>query len=289
MHSVSRSFCALLLLSIAILLAPPVAFAFELPPNDGFVTDVTGVLSRSEDEMLEARIADYARTTSNEIAIVIVPTLAGVPIEAASLDLARTWAVGSSKNNGILVLVALEDRLVRIDVGYGLEGAVPDLVAQGIIDTDLLPAFREAQYASGLDAAITSLQRHIGGEYSADRYALQQDASGIGSFVVFFLFIGLQWIMAILSRTKSWWLGGVFGAGCGIALVVLFGWWLSIPLLTVLGLALDYAVSRSYHRRGPTAWWAGGRFGPGGGGSGGGGFGGFGGGSFGGGGASGRW
>jgi uncharacterized protein len=69
-----------------------------------------------------------------------------------------------------LILIALEDREVTIQTGYGLEGAVPDLVAKGIIDTDIIPHFREAQYYEGIAAAIDSLQKHIGGEYTAERY-----------------------------------------------------------------------------------------------------------------------
>jgi uncharacterized protein len=237
-------------------------------------------------------LLQYQKQTTNEIAIVILPNLGGYAIEEAALEIGRKWGVGSVKNNGILMLVAYEEREVRIEVGYGLEGAVPDLVAKGIIDTDIVPFFREGQYAKGIEAAIDSLKKHIGNEYTADRYAKPETDSPFLGTGLIFAFVLFQWLLVILGRTKSWWLGGVFGAVAGIILVVLFSWWISIPVLVILGLFLDFVVSRNYKKRGPTKWWAGGGWGPGGGGFGGGsggGFGGFGGGSFGGGGASGRW
>ena len=266
--------------------------AFVIPPNDGFFTDTAGIISVDLERAIEQKLQAYKDTTSNEIAVVILKSLESYPIEDAALEIGRAWGVGSVKNNGLLMLIAYEDREIRIEVGYGLEGAVPDLVAKGIIDTDITPHFRDGDYAGGIDAAIDALQKHIGNEYTAERYA-QPTESPFGAFGFFFILIAIQWFIAILSRTKSWWLGGVVGAGGGAVLAFLFGWWLAIPLLVPLGLLLDFIVSKNFHSRGKTSWWAGGGWGPGGGGgfggSSGGGFGGFGGGSFGGGGASGRW
>lgn len=276
-----------LLVGVAMLLKPVHGFAVAVPPNDGYVTDAASILQPAEREALIAVIDEYRRTTSNEIAIVTIPTLAGEDVSTVALEIARKWKVGSSKNNGILILIAYQERTARIEVGYGLEGAVPDLVAKGIIETDIVPAFREAKYADGLTSALQSLQKHIGGEYTADRYATDP-AQGIGPYIIFGAFLLFQWLLAIMGRSKSWWLGGVFGGIGGTALVVIFGWWLSIPILILVGLGLDYIVSKNYHRRGGNAWWVGGNS-WGGGSSGRGGFGGFGGGGFGGGGASGKW
>lgn len=274
--------------SAACLCTSLLAFAFTIPPNDGLVTDAANILSSDERQKLVEMLTAYQAATSNEIAIVIVNSLEGSPIEDVALEIGRKWGIGSTKNNGILILVSYTERSVRIEVGYGLEGAVPDIVARGIIDTDIVPAFRRADYSAGLEAAIVSLKNHIGGEYTADRYAKKNTNDSPWAFVFFFAFIVFQWGLAVLSRTKSWWLGGVFGAVAGILLVIFFGWWLSIPVLVLLGFFLDYVVSKNYTKRGPTRWWAGGNWGPGGG-FGSGSSGGFGGGSFGGGGASGHW
>ncbi len=270
----------------------PVFAAFTVPPNDGFVTDLASILTTEQQSSLETTLQAYREKTSNEIAIVILSDLSSEPIENAGLAIGREWGIGSQgKNNGILILVDYAGRNVRFDVGYGLEGAVPDIVAKGIIDTDIVPNFRDAKYFEGLMQAVVSLQKHIGGEFTAERYAETQQDSPIPGFAFLLLFILFQWMISILGRTKSWWLGGVFGGMGGVTLALLFGWWLTIPFLIPLGLLLDYLVSKNYHSRGRTSWWAGGGWGPGGGtrfGSGSG-FGGFGGGGFGGGGASGRW
>ena len=264
--------------------------AFTVPPNDGFVTDAAGILTVSQKSSIARTLEDYRDKTSNEIVVVILKDLGGTDIQDAGLQIGRQWGIGSKgKNNGILMLVDYADREVRFDVGYGLEGAVPDIVAKGIIETDIVPNFRNGDYAGGIAAAIDSFKKHIGGEYTADRYASKKE-SGVPGAVFLFGFLLLQWLLSVLGRTRSWWLGGVFGFIGGMMLATMFGWWLAIPVLIPLGLFLDYAVSRSYKSRGGTRWWAGGGWGPGGGGmGGGGGFGGFGGGSFGGGGASGRW
>lgn len=274
-----------------LLAAAPVAHAFDVPPNDGFVTDTAGLLTKQQDAALEAGLQQYKDQTSNEIAVVILPTLGGEAIEDVGLAVARKWGVGSkAKNNGILMVIGYAEHEVRFDVGYGLEGAVPDLVARGIIDTDIVPKFRSGDYNGGITAAIDSLRKHIAGEYTADRYAAKAEDGYFSPAFFIALFILFQWLISILGRTKSWWLGGVFGGLGGVVLAVAYGWWLSIPLLIPLGLLLDFIVSKNYQARGRTSWWAGGGWGPGGGGRGsGGGFGGFGGGGFGGGGASGRW
>ncbi|MSR67531.1 TPM domain-containing protein [Candidatus Peribacteria bacterium] len=265
--------------------------ALVVPINNGYVTDTAAILSAAEKSTLEATLFDYKNRTTNEIAIVILPNLEGRSIEEVGLEIGRKWKIGSEgKDNGILLLIDYGGREVRFDVGYGLEGAVPDIVAKGIIDTDLVPNFRNGDYAAGIGAAVVSLERHIGGEYTAERYEKPEDSPVPGIIFLFALFF-FQWLVSVLGRTKSWWLGGVFGGIGGVIGVLLLGWWLLIPILIPLGLFLDFVVSKNFHSRGRTSWWAGGGWGPGGGGFGGGrgGFGGFGGGGFGGGGASGRW
>ena len=263
--------------------------AFTIPPNDGFVTDAAGILSLDEEQLIEQTLKDYQKETSNEIAVLIVNTMDGDEIGDVAFEVGREWGVGTSENNnGILILVAYEDRKLFLATGYGLEGAVPDIVARGIIDKDITPEFKNGNYAAGIQSGIESLKKHIGGEFTADRYENSSGKNMDWGWLVFIIFMLIQWLFAILARTKSWWLGGIFGVIAGIVLVILFAWWISIPILAVIGLVLDYLVSKNYKKnRGKASWWAGG--GGWGGGSSSGGFGGFGGGSFGGGGAGGSW
>ncbi len=274
------------------LLWAPVAMAFTPPPNDGFVTDAIGLLTQQERDALADDLQAYARETSNEIAILIVNDLQGEAIADAAVDVGRAWGVGGEQNdNGILILYKQSDALgeneLMIATGYGLEGAVPDLVAKGIIDEEIIPSFKEGEYAEGFAAGIDALKKHIGGEYTADRYESMGD--GALPFFLFLIFMFGDLVAAFLGRTKSWWFGGIIGGVFGVVLTALFSWWISIPVLVAIGLVFDYLLSRSGYRgmrgrggRGGSGFWGGGSGGSGG-------FGGFGGGSFGGGGASSKW
>lgn len=262
---------------------------FAVPVNDGYVTDQAHVLTTQQEQALENKLKAYDLQTSNQIAVLIIPSLSGADIADAAVTVGRAWGVGTKEhNNGLLILISYADHQINISTGYGLEGAVPDIVAKGVIDTYMVPDFRDGKYYEGIDSAVDALEKHIGGEYKPDRYA-KKDTSGAVVWVIFFLFIAFNWIAAFLARSKSWWAGGIVGGILGVILTIMFSWWLSIPALVIIGLIFDYIVSKQGPRgpRGRGPW---GGFGGWGGGTGGSsGFGGFGGGSFGGGGASGKW
>ena len=270
------------------LLLPVAAFAFEVPPNDGFITDTIPILDAQQDMGLEQMLQEYQSQTSNEIAVLVVRSLEGEEIADVAVEVGRKWEIGTGENdNGILILISYEDRRMFIATGYGLEGAVPDIVAAGIVETDIAPLFREGDYYGGIRAGIEALQKHIGGEYTAERYNSGSSGDfGFGQFIFFLVFIGFDFLVAIFGRSKSWWLGGVVGAVIGIGLGAMYVWWWSVPLLAGLGLLFDFIVSKMGPRKGRRGGiWFGGPGGQGGGG----GFGGFIGGSFGGGGGGGKW
>ena len=119
------------------------------PPR--LVTDQAGVLSPDELAALEAKLVAIDDSSSNQIAVVILSSLDGQPKEEYADKLFREWGIGNKKtNNGALVLVAIQDRQIRIEVGYGLEGAIPDVTALSIIDNDIKPAFKAGAYYEGL-------------------------------------------------------------------------------------------------------------------------------------------
>lgn len=227
-----------------------IAHAFTVPLNDGFVTDEAGVLSIEQEQGIEALLQTYKEQTSNEIAILIIPSLNGGVDSDIATEVLRDWGVGDKeKNNGVLLLHAYEDRRVFITVGYGLEGALPDLVLDGIIAMDIVPAFQKGDYGIGFTQAINAIQKHIGNEYTADRYVASNiPYEGIMLCIIF----ALQGIAGWLASTRSWWLGGVIGFIGGIILTMLFSWWLSIPLLALLGLLFDYLISKTSLSRGFT-------------------------------------
>ena len=263
----------------------------------GYVNDFANVLSEPVETELSNILNQYAASTTNEIAVVTVVSLDGDYIENYAEKLFQEWGIGTSKNNnGVLLLLSVDDRELRIEVGYGLEGAIPDSVADRIIRDDMVPALKDNNYDGAVAAGVGRIMEAAQGEYVAEESVSTGWSGFIEPFLIFGLLI-LQWLWAILARTISWWLGGGFGLGLGAVVSSIFGWWFLggaaiTAVLVLLGLLIDYIVSSSYQQskmnNSSPPWWTGGSGGFGGR-SGGGGFGGFGGGRSGGGGASGRW
>ena len=229
------------------------------PPQ--LVNDIAGILSASEKQALENKLVLVDDSSSNQIAVVILPTLDGYPIEEYATKLFRDWGIGNKKtNNGVLLLVAINDRKIRIEVGYGLEGAIPDITANSIINNDIKPAFKAGAYFEGIDKATDDIAKAAMGEYKVARAKKQKDSGGQ---IILFIFI-LIIIVSIVGHKGG---GGSNIGGGGFS---------DIATGMLLGSLLNGGSRR-------------GDWGGGGGGFGGGGFGGFGGGSSGGGGASGGW
>ena len=231
----------------------------ERPNPPVLVTDLAGVLSPEQKQALENKLVAIDDASSNQIAVVILPTLEGNPIEEYATKLFRTWGIGNKKSrNGVLLLIAIQDKKIRIETGYGLEGALPDITCNSIIDNDIKPAFRQQAYYEGIDKATDDIAKAAVGEYKEKR---ERKTKAKGSNPLLFVLI-LFIIVAILGKK-----GGGGGSNIG------GGGFSDIATGMLLGSLLG----------------GGGRGGGGGFGGGGGGFGGFGGGSSGGGGASGGW
>ena len=236
------------------------------PPR--LVNDLANVLSPQEEQQLESELVAYDDSTSNQIAIVLVNTLDDYPIEEYATKLFREWGVGNKKNNnGVVLLAALQDRKVRIEVGYGLEGAIPDIIANHIIENDIKPNFKSGDYYEGLSKAAHSIIKAAAGEYKAP--ANYRKKKGGGSAFPFGLLVVIIILIVIFGGRNNRGGGGGFMSRRGSG-------WLG-PF--ILGNMLGGSSS------GGSSWGGGGGWS----GGGGGGFGGFGGGSSGGGGASGSW
>lgn len=294
-------------LALFLLLAPGSVVAYVSPGNpDGYVNDFADILSDDTELRLEAELAQYEASTTIEIAVATVNSLDGDDVAVYANELFREWGVGQAEtDNGLLVLVAPNERQMRIEVGYGLEGAVPDITAGQIVDDVMTPQFKLGNYNAGVLEGVETLQRVAEGEEfvsplnthdSSNPFA---DFFGIGIFGLFGLVFLTQIILgfgAILARSKSWWLGGVLGVGLGVLIFNITGLLLagviSSVVLGIIGSIYDYFISKNYkwhvdHGLTPPWFIGGGGFS--GGGSSGGGGGSFGGGSSGGGGASGSW
>ena len=227
------------------------------PPR--LVNDFAEALSADEESKLEELLVKYDDSTSNQVAIVLVNSLQGYPVEDFALKILREWGIGNKKtNNGVLILASIAEHKVRIEVGYGLEGAIPDAIASRIIRNEIAPNFKSENYYEGLKAAATSIIKAAKGEYTAPEGYGKKNKEDGGSILKVIIMIII--IIVFLSNSRR-------GGGGG------------------------FMSRRGFTGVGPTIFWPGGGGGGGwsGGGSGGGGFGGFGGGSGGGGGASGSW
>lgn len=240
-----------------------VSFAQDFPAKSNtLVNDYTNMLNAQQVKLLEQKLVAFDDTTSNQIAVVIVKSVGDYDINEYALELGRKWGIGGkSKNNGVVLLVAIGDRKLSIQTGYGLEGALPDIYTKRIIENDIKPFFKEGNYYAGIDAGTNSIISLIKGEYKNDNpKAKGKKNRGASGLVVILIVIAI----VIILRKGGGGGGSQVIGGRGVADALFWS------------MLLSGAGGRS----------GGGGFG---GGSSDGGFGGFGGGSFGGGGSSGSW
>lgn len=274
-----------------------------IPELSSPVTDATGTLAPDQLAALDAKLRAFAQTKGSQVAVLIVPTTQPEDIAQYGIRVVEKWKLGrKGVDDGVLLIVALEDRRMRIEVGYGLEGALPDATANRIIQQDIAPAFKRGDIYGGVNTGVDRIMRVIEGE-ALPELEINSPAQGIPGlfnllpFLLIFAFVGGTILRAIFGRV----LGAVATGG-----LVGFVTWLIISLfgLSVVAGVLAFVISLVsgmgggprgggwYSRRHGSGWGYpggfGGGFGGGGGGFGGGGFSG-GGGGFGGGGASGGW
>lgn len=295
----------LLAIVISLLFFPP-AGGFTLADHalepQGFVSDFAVMLSPQFRAELEQNLKQFETEKGAQIAVVTIENLGSIPIEDFAVHLFKEWGIGKKgHDNGILLLIAKEDREARIEVGYGLEPFITDGRAGRIIREKIIPNFKLEAYDEGTREAVNVIKEYIVlGEPETGQEVVREGIKQVlpaffGSDVGFFLlaFLGI-YFFDFFARSKSFWAGGVFGGALGAFLGWLFISFLLgaglVIALGLLGLLLDLVLSKNYQTRKakglPLGFWAsgggfrGGR---------GGGFGGFGGGMSGGGGASGRW
>jgi uncharacterized protein len=257
-----KPFFTILLLALA-----GASLAQTLPPKPvppRLVNDFSNILSYDQKDYLEKKLVAYDDSSSIQIAIVTVKSLQDYePVDFAT-KLGRAWGIGNKKtNNGVLVLISTEEgrRKIFISPGYGMEGALPDIICKQIIENDIVPAFKQGNYFRGLELATASIMKAGRGEYKAPE-GYRNRGKGEGGSGGFVFLVILLLVIFIIGASRG-------GGGKG-----------------------GMMSRRGYHSVPPVLWFPGGGGGGGGftgGGGGGGGFGGFGGGSFGGGGAGGSW
>lgn len=273
-----------LIVALWLLCAPSAAAEVAVPPLTARVTDLTGTLQPDQQAALEQTLQAFENRKGSQIAVLIVPTTQPETIEQYAIRVAEAWKLGrKGVDDGVLLLVARNDRKLRIEVGYGLEGAIPDAVAKRIVSEIISPRFKQGDFSGGIRAGVERIIKVIEGEPLPEK---KQSKAGskmnkpddwLGLVFVFSFIVG-----AVLSLLLGRLIGGLVGG----SMAAIVAWLLFASLMVALGAGLFVLVITLVGRHGGGGGWS-----SGGGGWSGGSGGGFsgGGGDFGGGGASGDW
>lgn len=273
-----------LLLAVA-LVAPSVQAEQAIPDLKARVTDVTHTLSPEQEVRIEQMLSAFEARKGSQLAVLIIPTTAPEAIEPYALRVVEKWKIGRKNvDDGALLLVAKNDRSLRIEVGYGLEGALPDAVCKRIIDEVIVPRLQQQDFAGGIEAGLGKMMAVIEGEPLPPPSALARDVVGnslqgfLPQLIVVAVILGLFLRLFLGLLTSSLTTG---------LIVTLLAWWLLGAWFTAMmaglfSVLITLGVGRGLMSRGGGGGGRGGGSGGGGGSSGGGG-------GFGGGGASGKW
>jgi len=264
-----------------------------VPPLKARVTDLTGTLTAPQTQTLEAGLRDFERSKGSQIAVLILPTTQPETIEQYSIRVAEAWKIGRSRiDDGVILIVAKSDRKLRIEVGLGLEGAIPDAVAKRVVSDVISPYFRTGDFYGGIAAGTDALMKLIEGEpLPVPKPQGVSERSGEGYFELFvILLFGVIFLGGVLARSLGRLVGAaVTGGIVGFLAWVVVGALAGAIFMAVFAFIVSLIVSASGLSPGRGNGWSSGGWSSGGGfGGGGGGFSG-GGGGFSGGGASGSW
>jgi uncharacterized protein len=195
-----------------------------------YVTDETGTLTSSQMNSLETKLSNFEKETSNQVVVYIIGSLGSESLEETSYEIAEKNRVGQKgKDNGVLLFIVMNDRKLRIEVGYGLEGALPDALAGQIIRKEITPYFKQGKYYEGIDAGVDAIIAATKGEYKQDKkYAKKKNDFGVGicgipiAILSIFGFFGFYIIGSILrrifggkstGRRSGWWNSGGWTSG----------------------------------------------------------------------------
>ncbi len=223
------------------------AFTLEAPPLKGRVNDYASMLSPTAVRSIESKLAAFEQETSNQVVLLTVPSLKGDTIEGFAIKVGETWKIGQKdKSNGVLLILAKKERKIRIEVGTGLQGALPDITAGQIIRNVIAPSLRAGDSDKGIASGISAIIDATKGEFKApavsDRPAKKKNNNRYGTFIVL-LVVGtiITAIAASSSRTAGILAGGLSlpaAAGIGLGAVL---WKLGI--LAILGAAAGFIIS----------------------------------------------
>jgi uncharacterized protein len=161
--------CSLIILAMSSIFAQEIKLP-ERPNPPRLVNDYAGMLSEGDAEALEGKLVGYSRETSIQIAIVIIPTLGGAEINQFATELFHKWGIGEKgKDNGVLLLIAKDDRKLFISTGRGVEEFLPDAICKRIVELTIKPEFKTGNYAQGINAGVDEMQARLTGQFKNDK------------------------------------------------------------------------------------------------------------------------
>lgn len=213
---------------LGLLFSPTMAYAEDVPFLGGRVNDYAGILSPNTISELNRKLKAYEDSTSNQVVVLTINTLDGANLEEYSVNVAQTWKLGQKgKDNGVLFLVVKDDRKIRIEVGYGLEGTLTDALCSVIIQREILPKFKHRDYDGGVNAGVASILGALNGTFTADRGEGQHMAFPEILIVlgIFTVVVGMFTFVALFSKGFMSWFLYIF----------LIPFWMAFPYATIGG------------------------------------------------------
>ncbi len=245
------------ILALGMCWAVAAAADVAVPPLSGRVVDTTGTLSSGDIATLTQRLLDFQKRKGSQIAVLIVPTTAPETIEQYSIRAAETWKIGRKKiDDGVLLVIAKNDHKLRIEVGYGLEGALTDVTARRIIDEVIVPRFKAGDFTGGIAAGLTRMIGIIDGEpLPAPRpeasHGSDVDLNALSSFAVFSMFAGL-FVGGFLRML----FGSLLGSAVAGGVVAVIAWFLFGSLIASAALGgfafLIVLIAGAFQMAGPS-------------------------------------
>ncbi len=200
---------------LAILLFCTTVAAIEIPRLTGYVNDTAGMIPAATELKLEQYLEQFEQTDSTQIAVLTLPSLDGGEISDTALQVAEQWKLGQSgSDNGILLLIAKEERKIRIEVGSGLEGRLTDLLAGRIIDNEITPRFKQGDFNGGIVAGVVAMSQAVRGEYKGTG-AKKKKGGSLGWLTILLFLAPALLPFGGRRRSSIFWMGGMGGFGGG--------------------------------------------------------------------------
>jgi uncharacterized protein len=226
MHALPKYFAAALF-SAAVFFLPRAVSATDasmppFPELTGPVVDGAGMLDADARRQLTDKLRDYDQSSGNQLVVVTVPTLDGYPIEYWGYELGRHWGIGQQgKDTGVLLIVDKDERKLRIEVGYGLEGTLTDALSDDIIRNTIAPKFKQGDYSGGISDGVDAILQVLGGHADEVRHQKRKDGFSTLFLILFIMFILLNVLRAGFGSRGGgrlfwlWWLLGSLNSGRG--------------------------------------------------------------------------